>query len=221
MQHAHIAKSFDDELENLQNKILLMGEHARAQLDAAENALIERDNTVVEKIVKNDALIDELAHGVDKLAVRLLALRQPMGMDLRSIISGLKIAGELERIADYAVNIARNIEKVNATALTDPIDSIVSMAETAKTMLEDAIHAYSKSDVKLAVDAWNRDDRIDEVYTQLLVQLRQSMKEDVRNVDPCTSLILIGRCIERIGDHVTNICEHVYYQVVGEDLSVT
>ena len=182
MQHAHIVKSFDDELENLQSKILLMGEHARAQLDAAENALIKRDNTVVEKIVKNDALIDELAHEVDKLAVRLLALRQPMGMDLRSIISGLKIAGELERIADYAVNIARNIEKVNATTLTDPIDSIVRMAETAKTMLEDAIHAYSKSDVKLAIDAWNRDDQIDEVYSQLLVQLRQSMKEDARNM---------------------------------------
>ncbi len=221
MQGGHIIKSFDDELEDLQSKILLMGKHAGAQLNAAENALIEQDNTVVERIVKNDALIDELAHEVDKLAVRLLGLRQPVGIDLRSIVAGLKISGELERIADYAVNIARNIERVNATSLTGPIDSIVRMTETAKTMLEDALQAYNKSDVKLAIDAWNRDDQIDMVYTQLLVQLQQAMKEDARNVDPCTALILIGRSIERIGDHITNISEHVYYEVVGEEFHAT
>ena len=220
MVQEHIIKSFDEELERLQENLLLMGKHVEAQLDAAVNALVGRDNTA-ESIVQNDTIVDGLEHEVDRLTVRMLALRQPVGIDLRSILSALKIATDLERIADYAANIAKCIEDLSASTLIDPVDSIVRMTQVAKTMLEDVLQAYSRSDIKLAIDVWHRDDLIDKVYSQLLIQLRHSMKQDAMNIDPCTTLIFVGRSVERIGDHVTNISEHVYYQVVGEDLCVT
>ncbi|MGA2404287.1 MAG: phosphate signaling complex protein PhoU [Syntrophobacteraceae bacterium] len=221
MVHEHIIKSFDEELEYLQEKLLLMGGHAAAQLDAAVNALIGRDRTWAESIVKKDTIVDGLGLEVDRLTVRMLALRQPLGIDLRSILSALKIATDLERIADYAANIAKCVEGLNATTLIDPVDSIVRMTQVAKTMLEDVLQAYSKSDIKLAIDVWHRDDLIDKVYGQLLSQLRNSMKQDAMNIDPCTTLIFAGRSVERIGDHITNIAEHIYFKILGEDFPVS
>lgn len=158
---------------------------------------------------------------MDRLTVRMLALRQPVGIDLRSILSALKIATDLERIADYAANIAKCIEDLSASTLIDPVDSIVRMTQVAKTMLEDVLQAYSRSDIKLAIDVWHRDDLIDKVYSQLLIQLRNSMKQDAMNIDPCTTLIFVGKSVERIGDHITNISEHIYFKVLGEELPVS
>jgi phosphate transport system protein len=220
MVHEHTIKSFDEELERLQGKLMLMGKHVGAQLDASVNALIGRDSTQVEMIVKNDAVVDGLEHEVDRLTVHMLALRQPVGIDLRSILSALKIATDLERIADYAANIAKHIEDLNITTFNGPLDSIVSMTDVAKTMLEDVLQAYSRSDIKLAIDVWHRDELIDKVYGQLLIQLRNSMKQDAMNIDPCTTFIFVGRSIERMGDHIKNIAEHIYYKVLGEDFPV-
>ncbi len=220
MGRNHIVRSFDDELEELRLKVLALGDRAEAQLEVAVAAVV-RGAGGAETIESSEDLVDKLEHEVDRLTVRMLALRQPVGMDLWGVVSALKIATDLERIADYAVDIATGVEKPDPVALSDPMDAIARMGNLAKNMLKDILYAYRLLDtdmaVDVAVDVWSRKKRVDEIYARLLVQLRASMKENAGNIDPCTSLMFAGRCLDRIGDHIKNIAEHVAFGVTGED----
>jgi phosphate transport system protein len=216
MSKDHIVRSYDQELELLISKISEMGKVAEEQLAKAIKALITKDSQLAVNVICSDVLVNDLQNAVDRLTVRMLAMRQPMGSDLRHIISALKIAAELERIADYAANIAKNVMDLDHVSLEEPVGRIIRMAELASHMLKDVIGAYQETDAQKAMAVWHRDEDINQVYTDLLSQLRSYMKVDSENTDIYTSLIFTARCCERIGDHIQNIAESVYFITHGE-----
>jgi phosphate transport system protein len=211
MAKEHTVRSYDQELELLQSKLLQMGKVTEEQLKKAIEALVSKDSGLAVDVIYSDSRVNELQAEVDSLTVRMLAMRQPMALDLRSIISALKIAAELERIADYAANIGKNVFDLNHVSLEEPVKQIIQMAEVAGQMLNDVMRTYQETDVSKALDVWNRDEEINGIYANILSQLRSYMKVDSDNIKTYTSLIFVSRCCERIGDHIKNIAESVYY----------
>jgi phosphate transport system protein len=216
MSKDHIVRSYDQELELLISKISEMGKVAEEQLAKAIEALITKDSQLAVNVIYSDAQVNDLQNTVDGLTVRMLAMRQPMGYDLRHIIAALKIAADLERIADYAANIAKNVMDLDRVSLEKPVGLIIRMAELANTMLNDVIDAYCETDFIKATAVWHRDEDINRVYADLLSQLRSYMKADSDNINAYTSLIFAARCCERIGDHIKNVAESVYFITHGE-----
>lgn len=216
MSKDHTVRSYDQELNLLKTKISEMGMVAEMQLAKAIDALITKDSKLAVNVIYSDSQVNDLQNAVDRLTVRMLAVRQPKGSDLRHIISALKMAAELERIADYAANIAKNGMDLKQVYLEKPVQLIIHMAETATHMLKDVISAYRDADVSKAIAAWHRDEGINQVYTDLLSQLRSYMKADTDNISTYTSLIFTARCCERIGDHIKNLAESVYFITHGD-----
>jgi phosphate transport system protein len=216
MAKDHIVRSYDQELDLLQAKLLEMGSIAEDQLSKAIQALVSKDSSLAVNVIANDSQVNELQAEVDDLAVRMLAKRQPMALDLRQIISGLKIAVDLERIADYAANIAKNVMGLDQVSLEKPVELIIRMAEVAQQMLKKVMHAYREIDALEAVQVWNQDEEINAIYADLLSQLRSYMKLDTDNIKTYTNLVFVSRCCERIGDHLKNVAESVYYIKQGQ-----
>ena len=216
MLRQHIVKSFDKDLQTLRDKLAEMGANTEAQLASAIEALVSRNAELAEAVIKNDKRVNDLQNEIDSLTVRMLATRQPLGFDLRNIISGLKIASDLERIADNAKRIARSVDDLNNITLDKPIELIIEMSKIGQQMLIDIIDSYQKSDAQKAVEVWHTDKEIDTMYADLLSQLQIFMKDDSDNLHAYTSLIFVARCCERIGDHITNIAEDIYYLVNGK-----
>lgn len=216
MPGKHIVKSFDRDMDRLKEKLLEMGAAAGSQLSMTMETIATQDQGMARVIVAGDKKVNALQHEVDQLTVSLLALRQPMAFDLRVVIAGLKIAGDLERIADYSANIARHIFSLEALPSNRHIEAIRKMTATAHAMLEDVLDAFDRLDLAQANAVWHRDDEIDHTYRKLLTQLRTFMTEEPENVGACTSLLFVARCCERIGDHITNIAESVHYIVEGK-----
>ena len=211
----HIVKSFDEQLEQLRADIVRMGGLAEAQLAGAMEALSKSDTELAEKIIASDEAIDRLENNVDEVAVRLLALRQPMAVDLRQVVSALKIASDLERIGDLSKNIAKRTISLSQIPAVQPVFSIPRMGRMVQAIIKDTLDAYVAGDAERAVDVWHRDEEIDEMYTGLFRELLTYMMEDPRSITPCTHLLFIARNIERMGDHATNVAETTYYQVTG------
>jgi phosphate transport system protein len=216
MPKGHTVKAFTQELDLLKSKVLEMGEECERQLAKAVHSLVERDTKLAQDIIESDTKINGLQGEVDELAIRMLALRQPMASDLRHIIAAQKMAADFERIADYAANIAKHVIELKSGWVDKPVQSIVAMADCALHMLSDILGAYRNLDLDRAVDVWHRDDEIDKTYFGLLTKLRTLMIEDSTNVTASTKLLFIGRCCERIGDHITNVAENVHFIISGE-----
>jgi phosphate transport system protein len=215
----HIVKSYDDELKRLTGEIQRMGEIALAQLDAAINTVMERDSDAAMKIVQSDGAIDQLEHEVSQDVVRLLALRQPMARDLREILAALRIAADIERIGDYAANVAKRSIVLNQSAPVQLTYALPRLARLAEGLVRDVLSAYHDNDADRALAAWARDEELDEQYTGLFRELLTYMMEDPRNITPCTHLLFMAKNLERIGDHATNIAENVYFLVHGAQIS--
>ena len=211
----HIVTSFDEELSRLSDLISRMGGLAESQLEDAIQALQTRDSSLAEQAVENDRQIDDLHIEVDELAIRLLALRQPMGADLRHIVTGLKIAPVVERIGDYSKNVAKRASALNQMPPVKPLFTIPRMGRLVRDMVKDVLDAFSNNGVEMARDVWMRDKEVDEMYDSLFRELLTSMMEDARHITACTHLLFIARNIERIGDLATNVAELIYYQVEG------
>jgi phosphate transport system protein len=215
----HIVKSYDDELKRLTGEIQRMGEIALAQLDAAIDAVMERDSETAMKVVQGDGSIDALEHEVSHDVVRLLALRQPMARDLREILAALRIAADIERIGDYAANVAKRSIILNQSAPVQLTYVLPRLARIAEGLVRDVLGAYRDNDADRALAAWARDEELDEQYTGLFRELLTYMMEDPRNITPCTHLLFMAKNLERIGDHATNIAENVYFLVHGEQIA--
>ncbi len=214
----HIVTSFDEELSRLSDLISRMGGLAESQLEDAIQALQTRDSSLAEQAVENDRQIDDLHIEVDELAIRLLALRQPMGADLRHIVTGLKIAPVVERIGDYSKNVAKRASALNQMPPVKPLFTIPRMGRLVRDMVKDVLDAFSNNDVEMARDVWRRDKEVDDMYDSLFRELLTYMMEDARHITACTHLLFIARNIERIGDLATNIAELIQYQVEGRAL---
>src|SRR5215467_5015413 len=217
----HTVKSFDEELKRLSQVISQMGGLVEAQLQAAVDALIKRDTDAASKVVHDDVKIDELEMQVSQLVVRLLALRQPMAVDLRQIVSALKISSDLERIGDYAANVAKRAIALSQAPAVKPVYTIPRMARLVQQIIKDVLDAYAERDAAKAIAAWQRDEEVDEMYTSLFRELLTYMMEDQRNIDPCIHLLFIAKNIERMGDHATNVAEDIHYLVHGTPIDAT
>ncbi|MGF1594913.1 MAG: phosphate signaling complex protein PhoU [Kiloniellaceae bacterium] len=219
MNSDHIVKSFDEELQSLKAVVLRMGGLAESQLASAVEALLRRDSELARQVVAGDEAIDEMDRELDEKAMRTLALRQPMANDLREVIAALKISGDLERIGDYAKNVAKRTLALNQLAPHTSARSIPRMAKLVQAIIKDVLDAYANHDPGRAIDVWHRDEEVDEMYTAMFRELLTYMMEDPRNITPCTHLLFIAKNVERIGDHATNIAETTHYLATGKRIS--
>jgi phosphate transport system protein len=219
MVSEHIIKSYDQELQRLDNSIAEMGGMAESQLAAAIDAVSKRDGDLASSVIEADAKVDELEHEVEAQVVRLLALRQPLARDLRQIVAALKTSTDLERICDYAANVAKRAIALNQAPPAQPVHALPRMARVAELMVKDVIDAYVARDADKAYAVWMRDEELDEMYSSLFRELLTYMMEDPRNIGPSTHLLFMAKNIERIGDHATNIAEDLYYLVHGTPLT--
>lgn len=217
MDSEHIVKSYDEELTQLSQLILEMGGLAERQLADAITALVRRDTDLANKVAERDARIDALEADVDTLTIRVLALRQPMADDLRTVIAALKTAHDLERIGDYIRNMANRTQTLTQSRhLGSAAQTIRRMAALVQGMIKNVLDAYIRRDAVLADEVRLRDQEVDELHTCLFRELLTYMLEDPRNITSCTHLLFIAKNVERVGDHVTNIAEHVHMMVCGE-----
>lgn len=211
----HTVSSFTQELRQLNAVIGEMGKLAASQLQAAMRALSSRDPRSAAEVVLNDALVNRLEQEVDASTLKLLALRQPVAFDLRTIVGALRISIDLERVADYAANVAKRVRDLNETPIEELVETVQRMGEVAREMITGIVEAYQNLDVDRAIEVWRRDDAIDALYNRQLCLLRDTMMGDPRLVPVCTSLLLMSKSLERIGDHVTNVAEHIHFLVRG------
>jgi len=216
MDSEHIVKAYDEELRHLNSTIMEMGGIAEHQIATAMQAVAKRDTDLAARVVEEDDRVDELEHEIASFSVRLLALRQPMASDLRNIVAALKVSSDIERIADYAVNVAKRAIALSLTPTVTPVARIPRMGKMVQAMLKDVLDAYVERDVAKAMKVWEHDKDIDDMYDSLFRELLTYMMEDPRSITSCTHLLFVAKNIERIGDHTTNIAEDIYYLVHGQ-----
>ena len=215
----HTVKAFTEKLEALGAAVAQMGGMAEAQLADAVEAIARRDTALAENAVGGDKQIDQLQTSIEDQALKLLALRQPMAVDLRETLAAIKIASELERIGDLAKNIAKRAIVLNREPPIRLTQSLARMGRQALSQLKQVLDAYSDRDINAAEAVWRQDGEIDETYNSLFRELLTYMMEDPRTIGLCTHLLFVAKNIERTGDHATNIAEVVYYMVSGGHLA--
>jgi phosphate transport system protein len=214
----HIVKSYEQELRRLSQLISEMGGIVESQVAFACAAVTGGDGDAAMRAVEADPRVDAMEREVEQFVIRLLALRQPMAQDLRQIVASLKITGDLERIGDYASNVAKRSVVLDQFNLPFSLTGLSHMGRMVQESLKTVIDAAEANDADRARQVWQSDDVIDEIYNALFRELMTYMMEDPRNITPCAHLLFVAKNLERIGDHATNIAETVYYIATGDSL---
>jgi phosphate transport system protein len=212
----HTVTAFDDEIGELRGHIAEMGGRAEAAITSAMQALVKRDLELARKVIAEDKIIDRLETEVEKLAVRIIALRAPMADDLREVIAALKIAAVLERIGDYAKNIAKRAGALEGRRKIEPISLLPSMAQVAVEMVHNVLNAFAARDAALAVEVNERDKVVDDFYNSIFRTLVTFMVENPQSIGNAAHLLFVAKNLERVGDHATNVAEMVYFAATGE-----
>lgn len=214
----HTDKHYEEDLQELKEDILKMGSVAEDMLAMAMKSLVERDNNMAKQVMKKDHEANELEMSIDDRCLKLLALRQPAGSDLRFIIIGLKISKDLERIGDLAVDIAQQAEHLNKEPQLKPYVTLPQMAEKTQIMVKEALDSFVNRDAAKANRVCELDDEVDDLKDFIFSELSEGMQKDAATVMRSIRLILIARHLERIADHATNIAEEVIFMVEGRDI---
>ena len=213
----HTVKAFDEELNRLRGTILEMGKLAEAAIREAMQALVDRDEAAAARVVEGDGRVDALEAQVERDAVQIIALRAPMADDLRDVVAALKIAGVVERIGDYAKNIARRVTPIEDSRIR-PISLLPEMARIAGEMVHDALDAFARRDAGQATRVCERDAAVDDFYNSIFRALLTHMMENPGTITAATHLLFVARNLERIGDHATNVAEMVFFAATGSHL---
>jgi phosphate transport system protein len=211
-------RHFQEELDELKSRLLEMGGLAEDRLRLAVRGLVERESTLVDRVLTGDGAINQLHIDIDDRCFKLLALHQPMAVDLRAIVAAVKINTDLERVGDLAVNISEAARRYLQHPPVKELIDIPRMAELAQDMLRDALDAFVRRDLTLAQDVLVQDDALDALKTKVFRDLLGYMLRDTPTIEPALDLILISRHLERIGDHATNIAEDVIFMVSAKDV---
>lgn len=211
----HTVKAFDEDITRLRGLIAEMGGLAEVSIQEALQALVSGDEDLAQQVIARDKRMDELEMQVDSMAVRTLALRAPMADDLREIIAALKIGGVVERIGDYAKNIAKRVGRIEGRNRFEPLTLLAAMGELAAEMVHDVLTAYAARDPIMASEVIARDDKVDAFYDSIFRNLVSYMVENPATISSAAQLLFIARNIERIGDHATNVAEMVHYAATG------
>ena len=212
----HTVKAFDEDITRLRGLIAEMGGLAEVAIQEALDALVKGDDVLAKKVVKGDKKIDSLESEIDKLAVRIIALRAPMADDLREVIAALKIAGVVERIGDYSKNIAKASREIGDNRKQfEPLTLLPAMAEVASEMVHDVLTAYAARDPELAREVIAADEKVDAFYNSIFRNLVSHMVENPATISSAAQLLFVARNLERIGDHATNVAEMVHFAATG------
>jgi phosphate transport system protein len=214
----HTVKAFDDDIDAVRGLIAEMGGRAENALEQAMTALIRRDARLAQEVVAEDHRIDALETQVERLVVQTIALRAPMANDLREVVAALKIAGVVERIGDYAKNIAKRVPLIVNNRGVEPISVLPAMGQIAGEMVQDALNAFARRDPDLAIAVCERDRVVDDFYNSIFRTLLTYMVENPKTISESAHLLFVAKNIERIGDHATNVAEMVYYAATGAHL---
>jgi len=212
----HIVKAYDEELQALHGLIQHMGDLTLDQIRKATESIVKHKENLALEVIDKDYEINLLEIKVDELAVRILALRQPVASDLRMVVAALKISNQVERIADYAANIAKRTLQLKDMPSLPAMEGLSSLVKIPKKMIEKALMAFATHDAELALEVWHMDLEVDELYNAYLLQLFDEMIADPKNIGPCTQLLFVAKNIERIGDQSQNIAEAVYTMVTAK-----
>ncbi|MBN8605920.1 MAG: phosphate signaling complex protein PhoU [Caulobacterales bacterium] len=214
----HTVKAFTEELDALTQEVARMGGLAETAVTDSLASVVRRDTELAQAVMERDARIDAAQREVEKRAIKLFALRQPMASDLRVVLTAWRIAGELERVGDLAKNVAKRAMILNQAEPIQLTRSVDRMGKIAAEHLKQVLDAYANKDVQAAISVWNNDDNIDAHYNSLFRELLTYMIEDPRTISSCAHLLFIAKNIERIGDHGTNIAEYIHFLVTGEEI---
>ena len=214
----HTVKAFDLEIAQLRGMISEMGGHAETAISGAMDVLVRRDLGAAQIIIDNDRKIDVLEAEVERLAVQIIALRAPMADDLREVVAALKIAGVVERIGDYAKNIAKRVAVLEGRRKIEAMSVLVAMSQIASEMVHDVLDAFAARDVEKAVAVVERDKAVDDFYNSVFRMLVTFMMENPQSISNAAHLLFIAKNLERIGDHATNVAEMVYFAATGDHM---
>ena len=216
----HTVRAYEEELEGLTAELSRMGGLAEVEVGDAIRAIARRDVALAQAVIGRDARLDEIEVDIERRAIRLIALRQPVADDLRRTVAALKISMNLERCGDLAKNIAkRALVIAEADPITPLTRSIERMGELVSARLKDVLDAFAARDVDRAKAVWQRDQEVDEHYDSIFRELLTYMMADPRTITSCAHLLFVAKNLERIGDHATNIAELIQYEVTGESVT--
>ena len=215
----HTLKAFDEDLDRLRALISEMGGLAEHAISEAMRCLVQRDVDGAQRVVAEDKKLDILEIETERRAVQLIALRAPMAGDLRDVVAALKISGVVERIGDYAKNIAKRVPLLENVAKIEPLSLLPEMARIAAGMVHDVLDAFVERDAAAAVHVCERDDAVDDFYDSIFRTLLTHMMENPHNIGQSAHLLFVAKNLERIGDHATNIAEMVYYAATGDHMT--
>ncbi len=216
----HTVRAYDEELDAITAELARMGGLAEAEVADSIRAIANRDVALASSVIVRDARLDGLEMDIERKAVRLIALRQPVADDLRRAVSAMKISSNLERIGDLAKNISK---RALVIAESDPVtpltSSIERMGELVATRLKDVLDALTSREVEQAITVWRQDHEVDEHYDAIFRELLTYMMGDPRTIASCAHLLFVAKNLERIGDHATNIAEILHYEITGVELT--
>jgi phosphate transport system protein len=216
---SHIVTAFENELRDINRKVAEMGGLAEKSVVDSIDALIKRDTALAQRVIAADGRLDQFQREIEDDAITLIAKRQPLAVDLREVVSAIRICNDLERVGDLAKNTAKRVlalkGEYQAPAL---LRGVEHMSEIVLEQLKEVLDAFGARDDKRAMAVWRRDGEVDDMYTSLFRELLTYMMEDPRQITMCTHMLFAAKNVERIGDHATNIAETIHYLVVGEQL---
>jgi phosphate transport system protein len=220
MATEHIVSSYNDELIALAQLIAEMGGQVEVAIENGTKSLLKLDRELADVTIIADQRIDDMQRRIDEVAVSMIARRQPMASDLRSIVTAIHVASDLERVGDMAKQLARRSLKLEGMTLQPTFyNGVKNMTALVMRQIKDALDAYSSRNAAAAIEVCNRDDEVDAMHTSLFRELLTYMMEDPRNITACTHLLFCAKSLERIGDHATNIAERAYYLQTGKQLT--
>jgi phosphate transport system protein len=214
----HTLKAFDEDLDRLRALIAQMGGLAEHAIAEAMRCLVQRDLEGAKKVVEDDKKLDALEIETERRVVQLIALRAPMAGDLRDVVAALKISGVVERIGDYAKNIARRVPQLENAGKIEPMSLLPEMARIATQMVHDVLDAFVNRDAQAAVRVAERDEAVDDFYDSIFRTLLTFMMENPNNIGQAAHLLFVAKNLERVGDHATNIAEMVHYAATAQHL---
>jgi phosphate transport system protein len=215
----HTVKAYAEELQHITAEVVRMGGLAEAQVADALEAFARRDAAMARAVVERDSRVDALQKEVERRAIRLLVLRQPVASDMRQTISAFKVAMSLERTADLAKNIAkRSLQLADIVPDLKLMEAIDRMGRLVLSRLKEVLDAFADNEIERAIRVWMQDDEVDEHFESLFRELMKAMRDDPTKVDYCAHLLFVAKNLERIGDHATNVAEIIHYIVTGEEI---
>jgi phosphate transport system protein len=215
----HTLKFFGEELAQLKAEVARMGGLVEAQVADAVGAVADRDVDLAQTVIGRDEKVDTLQREIEKKAIRMIALRQPVAQDLRRTVGAMKLSLNLERAGDYAKNIAKRALVITESDPMTPLTrSVERMGKLVVMRMKDALDAYSSGDLDRAVAVWKNDEEVDEHYNSLFRELLTYMMSDPRTISACAHLLFVAKNLERIGDYATSVAEIIHYEITGDDI---